>query len=136
MAYEQTINRSDVKLALLDAEIRGLSLPGFAGIINRRGAIAAVFETEPTQVTLDSLQAAVAAHNPATLTQAEALQANRLAKRAEIVGEKAQAALDSLNADLATLDGGPTNAEIVAIVQRLAVRQRAVIQYLKAELER
>lgn len=54
--------------------------------------------------------------------------------RAEIVGEKATQAITQIDADIATLNGSPTNAELIAIVKRTLQRQRKIINYL-ANLE-
>lgn len=54
----------------------------------------------------------------------------RLQCRAEFVNSKALAAIDELNADIAIIDGTPTNQQMVQIMRRALVRQRKIINYI------
>lgn len=62
--------------------------------------------------------------------QNAALQAAE-AERVNVRAAQAQNAIDTLTANIATLDGTPTNAEVVAILRQTLVYQRAIIRALR-----
>ena len=63
------------------------------------------------------------------LVQAEQqAEADAVTEKAEIRNAKAQTAIDTLTANIATLDGAPTNAEVIAIVRQNSVYLRALIR--------
>lgn len=53
----------------------------------------------------------------------------RIAK-AEFVEEKALAAIAEIDADVTTLNGSPTNGQVVAILRRSLLRQKKMIRLL------
>ena len=60
--------------------------------------------------------------------------AKQQAAKNEFARTKADGALSTIDDDIALIDGGPTNAELQQILRRCLLRQRKIIQYLKAEL--
>jgi hypothetical protein len=54
---------------------------------------------------------------------------------ADITEAKAEAAIAIINADIATLDGAPTNAQVIAIVKRSLQREKQIIRALMRVIE-
>lgn len=50
--------------------------------------------------------------------------------RAELIDTKAEAAIAQIDTDLETLNGSPTNADVIAILKRSLRRERKIINYL------
>jgi hypothetical protein len=48
----------------------------------------------------------------------------------DVIKHKAQDAIDQINDDLVTLDGSPTNGELVAILTRVVRNQKHIIRQL------
>lgn len=54
----------------------------------------------------------------------------KLEAKAEVVDAKAEAAITEINADIAILDGSPTNAQVIQVIRRCLLRQRKLIRYI------
>jgi hypothetical protein len=54
---------------------------------------------------------------------------------ADITEAKAEAAIAVINADITTLEGSPTNAQVIAIIKRSLVRERQIIRALMRVIE-
>lgn len=72
----------------------------------------------------------VAAHDGAQLSTTQQQRAGDDAAKAEVDRTKVQAALDAIDAEIATIDGTPTNADLIAIIRAMDVRQRKIIKAL------
>jgi hypothetical protein len=54
----------------------------------------------------------------------------QLEAKAEFVEAKAEAAIAEIDADLTTLNNGPTNAQVIQILRRSLLRQKKIIRLL------
>lgn len=114
---DYTLARQDIKLPLLDLQIRAFALPGFTGLSQDAESVVAHFDQEPLQAELDALHAIVAAHDPAMLTPAE-----QAAQAAEIHAATLKAEWYAIiTADPATIE-----MDLMAIQSTLAAASAAL----------
>jgi hypothetical protein len=58
-------------------------------------------------------------------------EGQKLEAKHEFAEAKANAAIAEIDADVTTLNNGPTNAQVIQIVKRSLLRQKKIIQLLK-----
>lgn len=112
------------RLVTLGIPVTGVSGPDSASIVIQFGAGAT------------AQQRTQAASEAASFDWAAAIAAAATAaadSRSELAALKAiaQSALTQIETDLTTLGGSPTNAQVVAIVNRTIQRQRAIIKAMR-----
>jgi hypothetical protein len=54
----------------------------------------------------------------------------KLDAKSEFVDAKAESVITEINADIAILDGSPTNAQVIQVIRRCLIRQRKIIKYV------
>lgn len=105
-----------------------LAVAGFTEYIIRPSDITVLNVLAEDETTLDTL---LANHDHTQLSSKQQAELDAEASRDDVTGTSADNAIAQIDADIATLDGSPTNAQLIAILRRALQRDRKTILYLK-----
>lgn len=123
MAIDSSVLINELKAQI--ADIDGVDGSGNVSVVNNRQL------TSEEQTTVAGIIATHEANYDAMVAQREQAVLDAKASRDDVIGTQADNAIAQIDADIATLDGSPTNAQLIAMLRRALVRDRKTILYLK-----